>query len=398
MPFVTNRKTVLFTLDNFVYGGVVSFVKQYSDVLRGHGFTIIILGKAGSLEKPEQFFRNCKVVVIPDSPKAFFVEGFYLHRVVGLFDYLSCLKNIFSEHKIDVIHLSTTWSAIYSLLYPKTWKVQKIITFYGSFYLELETMIRKKSSLNIIKKFFRKWLQFLTLKVSDEIITFSDYARLMILRHFSNKFEGKINIIPGFIADSDIGSLKKNFALGKSIRVLNFGRAEPRKGIDLLLRAIKILSLKKIKVKLILASPVEFYIYFDHLVNYENLNLLDKVHFIHKINDEEKRYLLNWCDVFVMPSKDYETFGMTILESLSRGVPVIGTPCGGIPEILEKVDPRLICYDITPESIADRILWFSRLSIHERERLSTKSITVMRKFYTKSVHEHSILSLYNKIT
>jgi len=45
--------------------------------------------------------------------------------------------------------------------------------------------------------------------------------------------------------------------------------------------------------------------------------------------------VLNMLDVFVLPSKIRESFGMVLVEAMACGIPVIGSNIGGIPEIIK---------------------------------------------------------------
>jgi starch synthase len=60
---------------------------------------------------------------------------------------------------------------------------------------------------------------------------------------------------------------------------------------------------------------------------------------------ESQQELISWyrrASVFVAPSI-YEPFGVVLLEALACATPVIGTKCGGIPEIVrEDIDGRLV--------------------------------------------------------
>ncbi len=53
------------------------------------------------------------------------------------------------------------------------------------------------------------------------------------------------------------------------------------------------------------------------------------------VGGDKKLQLLNWADVFILPSFN-EGLPISILEAMSYGHPVISTPVGGIPEVVEN--------------------------------------------------------------
>lgn len=63
-------------------------------------------------------------------------------------------------------------------------------------------------------------------------------------------------------------------------------------------------------------------------------NLEDLVVFEGWVGGEKKIRLLNWADVFILPSFN-EGLPISILEAMSYSHPIISTPVGGIPEIVE---------------------------------------------------------------
>jgi glycosyltransferase involved in cell wall biosynthesis len=61
------------------------------------------------------------------------------------------------------------------------------------------------------------------------------------------------------------------------------------------------------------------------------------------------------ADSSVVPTLALEGFGLIIVESLASGTPALGTPVGGIPEILKGLDENLVFPEPTAVAIADRI-------------------------------------------
>ncbi len=61
----------------------------------------------------------------------------------------------------------------------------------------------------------------------------------------------------------------------------------------------------------------------------------DFVHFEGWVSGQKKIELLNWADVFILPSFN-EGLPISILEAMSYGLPVISTPVGGIPEVVRN--------------------------------------------------------------
>lgn len=61
------------------------------------------------------------------------------------------------------------------------------------------------------------------------------------------------------------------------------------------------------------------------------------------------------ADVFVIPSVALEGFGLVTLEALASGTPVIGTPVGGIPEVIGRLRPGLLTADATPSALAEKL-------------------------------------------
>ena len=80
----------------------------------------------------------------------------------------------------------------------------------------------------------------------------------------------------------------------------------------------------------------------------ENLRLDNSVVFVGLVNDVSKWY--EKADAFILPSI-YEGMPMTLIESMGRGLPIIASNVGGIPDMIADHKEGLLC-----DSSADSIL------------------------------------------
>lgn len=109
--------------------------------------------------------------------------------------------------------------------------------------------------------------------------------------------------------------------------------------------------------------------------------------------------LLAAADLFLLPSQS-ESFGLSALEALASGVPVIGTNAGGLPEVIRDGETGVLCAvgDIPGmaaaalEILQDRKRWseMSKLGAADaRERFSRDAIvTKYESLYRKSLPSH----------
>jgi glycosyltransferase involved in cell wall biosynthesis len=124
-------------------------------------------------------------------------------------------------------------------------------------------------------------------------------------------------------------------------------RAEPRMGIDQLLRAVRDLD-----------SEIALAVVGGGLLTEEfrrlsgTLGISDRVRFAGRVAEEELPDWYRAADLFVLPTVAYEGFGMATLEALASGTPVVGTPVGATSELLEPLDPRLVAGGSDADSLA----------------------------------------------
>ena len=182
-------------------------------------------------------------------------------------------------------------------------------------------------------------------EASSLIITCSDYLNNQAAKVQINKETPIVTVHNGI----DI----KRFADAKPIErsvlkmtnddfiVFFSGRLTKEKGILELIQAIKLI--KDIPhIKLIIAGA-SFYGKDSNITPFvkqlqeEAESIKELVIFTGFIDYQDMPSYLKVADVIVVPSMWEEPFGLTVLEAMAAGVPLIATRCGGIPEVCEGV-------------------------------------------------------------
>lgn len=89
------------------------------------------------------------------------------------------------------------------------------------------------------------------------------------------------------------------------------------------------------------------------------------------VSGEKKLELLNRADIYILPSFN-EGLPISILEAMSYGCPIISTPVGGIPEVVDKANGTLVTPGNTEEiwqAMSGYIGNTSRIETEGRESL-----------------------------
>ncbi len=84
------------------------------------------------------------------------------------------------------------------------------------------------------------------------------------------------------------------------------------------------------------------------------LNLEERVKFLGYVKHKDMPKYLQIADIFIRPSLS-EGLGNSFLEAMSAGLPIIGTPVGGILDFLIDGETGLFCEVANPKSIAEQI-------------------------------------------
>ncbi|MBD3204481.1 glycosyltransferase [Candidatus Woesearchaeota archaeon] len=171
---------------------------------------------------------------------------------------------------------------------------------------------------------------------ADRIITVSNYTKNMIMKHYGIE-ESKIEVVyNGIYFDYECKDYEK---IGTDDKVVLFlGRITLQKGPDYFLEAAKRVLDYMPDVKFVVAGSGDMHA--EMIERAAHMGIGKNVLFTGFLKGEDIHRAYRMADLYVMPSIS-EPFGITPLESLQNGTPVLISKQSGVSEVLTnalKVD------------------------------------------------------------
>lgn len=270
--------------------------------------------------KPE-YFKNIPTV------KSFFPQK--------LFSPIWCnfvLPYFLKKYKIDILFSVN--------------QVVPLIKIKNCKYISVVHDVIYKADPNFLPFIYRKYLQlfaYFSIKVSDVIITVSEYSKSDILQHYKVPPD-KIRVVlqsanklfqPRVIPEEEKVLLKNQFGLTERI-ILYVGMLENRKNIHAILKVADMFVNVRNDLTFVLVGKIG---YGGKRIKSEIEKRKNVIH-LTNIDDETLSKLYNISDVFLFPSL-YEGFGYPPLEAMQSGLPVVASDNTSLKEIVS--DGGILC-------------------------------------------------------
>jgi phosphatidylinositol alpha-1,6-mannosyltransferase len=175
----------------------------------------------------------------------------------------------------------------------------------------------------------------------DSLTYLGEFTQRAISRSLSKVAAKKmVKIAPGIDVDhfspQDSTLLRKELKLDNKRVIVSVGRLVHRKGQDHLIQALPEILKSVPDVHLLMVGQGPYLAHLKKLV--ENLNLIDHVSFIGRIQYAQLPHYICAGDIFAMPSRsrffglEVEGLGIVYLEASACGLPVIAGSSGGAPD------------------------------------------------------------------
>lgn len=272
------------------------------------------------------------------------------HRLFGV---RRSMRALLAEEPVDLVaaHFALYTAPVLPLLDD----VPLVVHFHGPWGLES----RVEGDAPLVAR-TKTWLERVVYRRGTAFIVLSTAFRDVLVSEFGIDPE-RIHIVPGGVhADAfDTGRTRSEarerlgWPLDRPI-IVSVRRLARRMGLENLIDAMKIVRRRIPEALLFVAGkgPLEA----DLQAQIVDHGLSDHVRLLGFVPEADLPFTYRAANVSIVPTTALEGFGLTTVESLAAGTPVLVTPHGGLPEVVGELDSNLILPGDTSPILANGLI------------------------------------------
>ena len=368
---------VLHVLGGSQFGGAIWVVKSYAEALLEHGCDVTI---CTSVERAADVFRGagCDIVSVPQM----------VREINPPRDAIALLKlaQVCRDGRFDVVHTHTSKGGMIGRVAARLARVPVVLhTVHGFAFHESSS----RASLT-----FYATLERAAARLSDRVITVSDYHRLLAIRLRIASARRLVTIHNG-ISRSRLAvsrsrlEVRHELGFGESdIMIVAIGRLAEQKGLETLLVALPEIVRRDPRIHLAIVGEGPLRTELEDRVRLSGLG--SQVRFLGFRTDIGN--LLNAADLVAAPSL-WEGLSISVLEAMALGKPIITTDIGSNLELVEDGVSGLLVPPGESRTLTEAVLRVvgdpelaSRFGRAARERFE--------RGFTEQVMKDSLWTLY----
>lgn len=319
-----------------LYGGTERIVAYLADALTDLGHEVTLFASGDSHTKAE---------LVPVRDQAIRLDPYALKS--DLADHLAMLDQVRQRaDEFDVLHFHTD-----VLHFP----------LFEDMAARTLTTIHGRLDLKGLAKAYRRWPQF-------PLVSISDQQRKPL--HFANW----ISTVHHGLPDDVLRPAAR--PAGDYLAFL--GRISPEKRCD---RAIEVAKQCGMRLKIAAKIDAGDRAYYEERIE----PLIDgrQIVYIGEINEHQKSEFLGNAAALLFLIDWPEPFGLTMIESMACGTPVVGWRCGSVPEVIESgVTGEVVDTEDQAVEAVKRVIALKRHTIREAWELRFSAKIMARKYVT----------------
>ena len=264
---------------------------------------------------------------------------FSTHYFVGW--YRRYLRQLYERQPFDVLHCHGIYPPAYlASLLGNALPAPIVVTSHGGDVYEQNVRLQKPA---IVARCIEG------LRSASALVAISRFTREGFTRLCPEAAPRIVDIPNGVHVASYAESVRGDAEFEPGSYAVFLGRLKYRKGVDVLLRALAILP-ETGKVQLVILGDGEERPFLEILC--DQLGLSERVRFLGTVTGPTKSKLLQNARFGVVPSRQWEAFGLIVLEGYASGLPMIATDMPGLADLIEPERTGLLVPPESPESLA----------------------------------------------
>jgi D-inositol-3-phosphate glycosyltransferase len=337
IALISEHASPLANLGGVDTGGQNVYVAQLAKHLAGEGYLIDVYTRREDtlVDEIVEWVPGVRVIHVKAGPQAVLIKEELLQYMNEFKDNMVAFI-INQQLNYSLVHANFFMSALVASGLKKELNIPFVVTFHALGHVRRIHQAEKD-------KFPVERLQIEedAVKHADHIIAECPQDRDDLVNYYNAPLD-KITIIPCGFSAAEFYPIEKavarkllNLPVDEHI-ILQLGRMVPRKGIDNVIRALGNLKSTGKPVKLVVVGGECEQLEEEKSPEYARLlniarehNIIGSVIFAGRKNRDQLKFYYAAADLFIT-TPWYEPFGITPLESMACGTPVIGSNVGGI--------------------------------------------------------------------
>ena len=362
IAFVSEHASPLAALGGTDAGGQNVYIAELTKYLSKSGFIIDVFTRweDPSVAPVVEWLPNVRVVHIKAGPVAVLAKEELLPFMP---EFRKAMMKFIDEEDIvyDLVHANFFMSALVAMELKEVMDLPYVVTYHA---------------LGKVRRLHQKEADgFPIERIAIEEETAARAAKVIAecpqdkedLCTLYNVDESKIVTVPCGFCPSEFYPVNQSFARsflglnGEEKIILQLGRMVPRKGVDNVISALALMQDSVSNVRLIIvgggsadADPLQCPEIGRLQSIAKDLGVSASVTFVGRKDRSLLKYYYSAADVFVT-TPWYEPFGITPLEAMACGTPVIGANVGGIKHSVADGETGYLVSPKNPEALAERL-------------------------------------------
>ena len=362
--------------------GVTNYIDLNKRYLERAGHDVFVF----TFSDPEYYDEEPRVIRSPglSLPKT----GFYLS-----FRYSRAAKRLLQS--MDIIHVHHPFlSGNLALRYARPLQIPIVFTNHTRYDLYAQAympLMPEEISEGLLRTYMPSFCDAVNLVISpsegmEKILRGLDVKSPIAVVPNGVELESYLNANP--LARADFGYTPGN------IIFVYVGRLGPEKNLELLLRAFNGVAQAFEHARLLILGDGPYREEMENIAS--SLSLSDRVHFEGLVPYDRIPSYLAMCDAFVTASVT-ETFGMSVVEAMGAGLPVLGVDSVGVGDIVSDGETGFLAsedpvgYAVKMTRLATEHDLRRKMGAAAREDSTKYSIVrtvlMMQRHYERLVHE-----------